>query len=84
MNGKIESTNNSEMSYLLDSNIVIKYLDASLTFEAMQKLNSIVDNDPIVSVITRMETLGFNCKSISEQLLYEIFINGSTVIPVNE
>jgi hypothetical protein len=58
------------MRYLLDTNVVINYLDASLPVAGMQLLNDIVDSDPMISIITKMETLGYNFTSIDEQINY--------------
>lgn len=71
------------MGYLLDTNVVINYLDASLPVAGMQLLNAIVDEEPIVSVVTKMETLGFNFKSVPEQNAMETFIDGSAVLDIN-
>ena len=48
------------MEYLLDTNVIINFLEASLPEKAMSEMKIIVDNRPQVSVITKMETLGFN------------------------
>lgn len=71
------------MGYLLDTNVVINYLDASLPVGGMQLLNTIVDEEPMVSVVTKMETLGFNFKSVSEHIAMETFIDGSAVLDIN-
>ena len=62
------------MRYLLDTNVVINYLDASLPVAGMQLLNDIVDSDPMISIITKMETLGYNFTSIDEQITMETLI----------
>lgn len=72
------------MSYLLDTNTVINFLGASLPVAGMQLLNTTVDDNPIVSIITKIETLGFNFKSMEEQTIVEMFINGSTVIDLSD
>jgi hypothetical protein len=61
------------MRYLLDSNVVINYLDVSIPSSGMQMLNVIVDDHPLISVITKMETLGFNFQSAEEQNLTSAF-----------
>jgi predicted nucleic acid-binding protein len=73
----------NSMGYLLDTNAVINYLDASLPVAGMQLLNAIVDNEPMVSIVTKMETLGYNFKSLEEQTTMETFINGSTILDLN-
>ncbi len=71
------------MGYLLDTNVVINYLDASIPAQGMKLLNSIVDDEPIISVITKMETLGFNFKTPEEQAITETLINGCTILDIN-
>lgn len=50
----------------------------------MKFLNKIVDDEPIISLITKMETLGFNFKSLEEQVITETFINGCTILHLKE
>ena len=71
------------MSYLLDTNVVIHFLDASLPIKSINTLNQIVDDAPMVSVVTKMELLGFNFTSIDEQTIMETFINNCNVIDIN-
>ena len=71
------------MAYLLDTNVVINYLGASLPVTGMDFLNSIVDSEPILSVVTKMETLGFNFKSSKEQNSMETFVNCSTILDLS-
>jgi predicted nucleic acid-binding protein len=71
------------MGYLLDTNAVINYLDASLPLTGMQFLDAIVDDEPIISIITKMETPGFHFKSIMEQTAMETFASGSTILDLN-
>ena len=70
--------------YILDTNVVIYFLDSSLSSSALQFLKNVVDDRPIISVITKMETLGFNFKSVSEQTIMETFINGSELINIDD
>jgi hypothetical protein len=46
-------------------------------------LNTIVDEEPLISVVTKMETLGYNFNSFEEQTTMETFINGCTLIDLN-
>lgn len=46
--------------YLIDSNIIIAYLDNKLSSTAMEMMNEIIDNIPNISVITKIEILRFN------------------------
>src|ERR1700740_365759 len=72
------------MKYLLDSNVVINYLNGSIPASGMQMINVIVDTAPLISVVTKMETLGFNFQSAEEQNLTETFINGSIVLSIDD
>lgn len=72
------------MRYLLDSNVVISYLNASISPEAMQIIDDIVDENAIISVVTKMETLGFEFKVQEDQSITEDFINSSTVLFMDE
>lgn len=69
--------------YLLDTNVVINFLDASLPKPGMQFLSGIVDDNPCISVITKIEALGFNFRSANEQNTMEAFIAGSTVLDID-
>jgi predicted nucleic acid-binding protein len=70
--------------YLLDTNAVINYLDATLPAQAMQFMDTVVDDKCNISVITKMETLGFAFKSMDEQKTMETFVSGSNVLFIND
>ncbi|MCC7465568.1 MAG: type II toxin-antitoxin system VapC family toxin [Saprospiraceae bacterium] len=70
--------------YLLDSNTVIYLLSNFLPETTSQKIQSIIDTDDyFLSVITRMEVLGFNGDSNEMELANE-FITDSIVIGLEE
>ena len=71
------------MAYLLDTNVIINYLNASLPLASMDFLNAIVDNEPMISIVTKIETLGFNFISLDEQNTMETFINGTATLDLN-
>ena len=71
------------MRYLLDTNTVIDYLNGAFPNTAMQRLDIIIDNESIISVITKMETLGFNFKAIEELNVMEAFIGGSVILNID-
>ena len=54
MGGKIEE-GVIRLMYLLDTNTIIYYLQAALPEKAMRQLHTIVDEQPLVSVITKIE-----------------------------
>jgi predicted nucleic acid-binding protein len=47
-------------------------------------LHNIVDEQPLVSVITKIELLGFNTATIEEQTIAETFIEASLVFNLDD
>lgn len=72
-----------EQSYLIDSNVVIDYLAGKLSDSGMTFVSQIVDEVPRISVITKIEILGYKATSDVEQLLAS-FIHAANVLPLNE
>lgn len=46
--------------YLIDTNAVIDYLGNKLPVSGMDFMNTVIDAVPNVSVVTKIEVLGFN------------------------
>lgn len=69
--------------YLLDTNVVVHYLDKSLPLKSIDFLNQFIDEDCYVSVITQMEALGFNFKNSAEKNVTEVFIENSIILDLN-
>jgi hypothetical protein len=67
----------------MDSNIVIDYLAGRLPESGMSLVNRLVDETPQISVITKIEILGFNTTPEVDLLLAN-FIRTSNVIPLDE
>ncbi|HEY3369809.1 MAG TPA: type II toxin-antitoxin system VapC family toxin [Prolixibacteraceae bacterium] len=65
--------------YLIDTNAVIDYLGKKLPSTSMDFMNRIVDAVPNISVITKIEVLGFNAPDEHSQLLNN-FMNDATVL----
>lgn len=65
--------------YLIDTNVVIDYLGQKIPLSGMKFMNTIIDNIPNVSVITKIEVLGFNAPAEHYQLLTD-FMNDATVV----
>jgi predicted nucleic acid-binding protein len=72
-----------QLEYLLDTNIIIQLLGNSLPQSRMSKMYEILDKEVMVSIITQMETLGYNFDSNEEQILFETFISESTILTIN-
>ncbi len=68
--------------YLLDTNVVIHYLNKALPTQSIIFLNEFIDEQCYVSVITQMETLGFNFKNKIDQNITETFIENATVLDI--
>ncbi|HEY2582888.1 MAG TPA: PIN domain-containing protein [Mucilaginibacter sp.] len=71
------------MGYVIDSNAVIDYLSGQMPQAGMSFMNDIINDKPIISVMTQIEVLGFNNPTEVEDLLNQ-FIDYSLVIPLNE
>jgi predicted nucleic acid-binding protein len=66
-------------SYLIDSNAVIDYMSGKLPAAGMAFMNEVVNMGPKVSIITKIEVLGFNAPPSSIQLLID-FMNDSEIL----
>jgi predicted nucleic acid-binding protein len=65
--------------YLIDTNALIDYLGQKLPEHGIQFMNSIIDAIPNVSVISKIELLGFNAPPDHYQLLVN-FMNDALVL----
>jgi predicted nucleic acid-binding protein len=69
--------------YLIDSNIVIDYLNNELPGNGMVLMNDVVDDFPNISIITQIEVLRFNTTDTSYQILRN-FIQDSIIFNLND
>lgn len=65
-------------NYLIDTNALIDYLGKKLPVRGMNLLSDIIDAIPCVSVITKIEVLGFNASEEHTRLLRD-FMNDANV-----
>ncbi len=65
--------------YLIDTNAVIDYLGKKLPVPGMEFMNSVIDALPNVSVVTKIEVLGFNTP-LEHYKLLEDFMNDATIM----
>jgi predicted nucleic acid-binding protein len=65
--------------YLIDTNAVIDYLGNKLPSTGMDFMDRIIDAVPHISVITKIEVLGFNAPDEHSQLLNN-FIEDAAVL----
>ena len=68
-----------QQQYLIDTNVVIDYLGNKLLLAGMHFMNGVIDAIPNVSVVTKIEVLGFNTTDAHYTLLSN-FMNDSTVL----
>jgi predicted nucleic acid-binding protein len=68
-----------EQQYLIDSNSLIDYLSGKLPEEGMSFMNKIINNTPNISVITKIEVLGYKTTTKAYKLLSD-FVEDSIVL----
>lgn len=59
--------------YLIDTNAVIDYLMGKLPSSAMAFMNTIINDIPNVSVITKIEVLGFSTTPVAYKIMSNFF-----------
>ncbi|MFZ4582215.1 MAG: type II toxin-antitoxin system VapC family toxin [Paludibacter sp.] len=72
-----------QQNYLIDTNVVIDYLGNKLTYKGMQFMNAVIDAVPNISVITKIEVLGFNISEEQYQILTD-FMDDAIVFELTE
>jgi len=68
-----------QSNYLIDTNSVIDFLGNKFPVSGMDFTSKIIDEVPVVSVITKIEVLGFNSTNANQTLLAN-FMNDATVL----
>ena len=71
-----------EQQYLIDTNDVIDYLGRNLPESGMSFMNKIMDDGPQISVITKIEVLGFKTADEYYNLLVD-FMNDANVLDLS-
>ncbi len=69
--------------YLIDSNAVIDYLSGKIPEKAMSFMNQVINDIPNISVITKIEVLGYNTTPEAYQLLSG-FVEDSIVLGLSD
>jgi predicted nucleic acid-binding protein len=69
--------------YLIDSNALIDYLSGKLPTNGVSFMNQVINDIPIISVITKIEVLGFKTSKEASQLLTD-FVNDSIVFGLTD
>ncbi len=65
--------------YLIDSNVVIDYLSNKLPASGRSFMDNLVDTRPTISVITKIEVLGYNTPTKDNEVLIS-FIHDAIVL----
>lgn len=69
--------------YLIDSNAVIDYLSGKIPEKGMAFMNQVINNIPNISVITKIEVLGYRTTPEAYKLLSG-FVEDSVVIGLSD
>lgn len=72
-----------QQQYLIDTNTVIDYLGKKLPATGMAFMDNIIDAIPNVSVVTKIEVLGFNAPPPHYQMLTN-FMEDATVFDLTD
>jgi len=68
--------------YLIDTNAVIEYLGQQLPASGMEFMNEVINAVPTISVVTKIEVLGFNAPDNHYKLLTD-FMDDATVLDLS-
>ncbi len=68
--------------YLIDTNVIIDFLAGRFTGKNLQFITSIVSSQPSISVISKIEVLGFNTTIAHENLL-KSFIDELNIVQIS-
>ena len=70
--------------YLLDSNTVIDYIAGLYSDKATQWLNQLIDDEIVVSVITKIEVLSFDPDKDDNYSILIDFFEASTILELSD
>lgn len=72
-----------DQGYLIDSNAIIDFLAGKYPLAGKTFMNSVVNKTPVLSVISKIEILGFSSTAEVESLLKN-FVASSYIIPLTD
>jgi len=72
------------MRYLVDSNILIYFITASAPNEVLIKIKKILMSSFTLSIITKIEVLGWNKHTKESYTMTDDLLKYGTIIPVDE
>ncbi len=68
---------------LIDTNIAIGYIGNSLSIQAMNSLDTIFNNEYHISVINKIELLGYPDLKKNEEEKFKLLINSAIIHPID-
>jgi len=69
--------------YLIDTSVVIKYLNASISADSLSKLDQVIDQESRISFITEIELQVWNPSNPDDMAIYQEFVASSLVIGID-
>ncbi len=73
-----------EQEYLIDTNVVIDYMSERFSNSALDFLDNIVNTSFYLSIINKIEILGFKNLSSNEEKQFQSLIRASNIILLND
>jgi predicted nucleic acid-binding protein len=70
-------------TYLIDSNAIIDFISNKLPLKGMNFVENVVNAVPNLSIISKMEVLGFPMEVSEEQIFIEFF-NDSNIVSISD
>jgi predicted nucleic acid-binding protein len=70
--------------YLIDTNIAIYLLDGNMPLNTIDFLEKVIDNEYFISVISKMELLGFDFSDAAKNEITAAFVGESSLIQLTE
>jgi len=72
------------MNYLFDTNILIYYFNGSLSEDVKKNISEMLEHNFSISVISKMEFLGFNKFTTQERVQADRFLSFAKIIPLED
>jgi predicted nucleic acid-binding protein len=73
-----------KQEYLIDTNVAIEYIGETLPDKALIMLDKIIDGQFYVSVINKIELLGFADITKNEELKFQELINAANMLGLDD
>lgn len=73
-----------EQEYLIDTNVIINYMSERFPTKTLDFIDNIINTSFYISIINKIEILGFKNLSLSEEKKFHNLIQASSVIPLHD